>query len=96
MEIPKRRLEFGEELWPDGLWNYSHSWDSKRGQKMTSWGGGVVMRKKRKSEYSLPFRKEGRKGNKEGERIGSKKDSQLSWTEGHGLKGSGFNRQNVD
>lgn len=54
MEIPKRRLEFGEELWPDGLWNYSHSWDSKRGQKMTSWGGGVVMRKKRKSEYSLP------------------------------------------
>lgn len=31
------------------------------------------MRKKRKSEYSLPFREEGRKGNKEGERIGSKK-----------------------
>lgn len=54
------------------------------------------MGKKRKSEYSLPFREEQGKGNKEGERTGSKKRFSTIMDRRHGLKGGGFNRQNGD
>lgn len=54
------------------------------------------MGKKRKPEYSLPFREEQGKGNKEGERTGSKKRFSTIMNRRHGLKGGGFNRQNGD
>lgn len=76
------REEFGEELWPDGLRDYSHSWDSKRGQKMKSWGEGKLW--ERKGSLNIVYRLEKsreRATKREKEQV-VRKDSQLSWTEG--------------